>query len=66
MAIAWVLRDNRMTSALIGVSREEQLDDCVGALANLEFTATELSEIDQYAVDSKLDLWAQSRGVPAR
>ncbi|MEO6012886.1 MAG: L-glyceraldehyde 3-phosphate reductase [Devosia sp.] len=65
MAIAWVLRDPGMTSALVGVSRSEQLDDCVGALGNLSFDADELVEIDRFAVDSGLNLWAQSSSVPA-
>jgi L-glyceraldehyde 3-phosphate reductase len=60
MAIAWVLRDPRMTTALIGASRPEQVEDCVGALANLHFDDIELSEIDQYAVDSNVNLWSAS------
>ena len=51
MALAWVLRDPRMTSALIGASRPEQVRDAVGALANLSFTKAELAEIDKHAVD---------------
>jgi L-glyceraldehyde 3-phosphate reductase len=49
MAIAWVLRDPRMTSALIGASRPAQIADCVGALANPDFTTEELAEIDRHA-----------------
>ena len=60
MAIAWVLRDPRMSTALIGASRPEQVEDCVGALANLHFDDIELSEIDQYAVDSNVNLWSAS------
>jgi L-glyceraldehyde 3-phosphate reductase len=60
MAIAWVLRDPRMTTALIGASRPEQVEDCIGALANLAFEKAELMEIDQHAVDSNLNLWATS------
>jgi L-glyceraldehyde 3-phosphate reductase len=60
MAIAWVLRDPRLTTALIGASRPEQVEDCVGALANLNFDKDELAEIDQHAVDSNLNLWAKS------
>jgi len=60
MAIAWVLRDGRVTSALIGASRPEQVTDCVGALKNLEFSAAELAEIDTYAEDGNLNIWAQS------
>ena len=51
MALAWVLRDPRMTSALIGASRPEQVEDAVGALANLSFTKAELAEIDPHAVE---------------
>jgi L-glyceraldehyde 3-phosphate reductase len=60
MAIAWVLREGRVTSALIGASRPEQLDDCVGALKNPTFTAEELAEIDKYARDGDINLWARS------
>jgi L-glyceraldehyde 3-phosphate reductase len=66
MAIAWALRDPRITSALIGVSRREQLDDCVAALSNADFTSAELTEIDAFAVESGLNLWAESSAVPAR
>jgi L-glyceraldehyde 3-phosphate reductase len=60
MAIAWVLRDDRMTSALIGASRVEQIDDCVAALDKLAFSPEELAEIDRYAEDSDVNLWAAS------
>jgi L-glyceraldehyde 3-phosphate reductase len=60
MAIAWVLRKGRVASALIGASRPEQVDDCVGALQNLEFTDAELAEIDTYARDADINLWAAS------
>jgi L-glyceraldehyde 3-phosphate reductase len=60
MAIAWVLRDDRMTSALIGASRVEQIDDCVAALDKLAFSAEELAEIDRYAEDSDVNLWSAS------
>ena len=60
MAIAWVLRDPRMTTALIGASRPEQVEDSVGALANLHFDEKELMEIDRYAVDSNVNLWSAS------
>jgi L-glyceraldehyde 3-phosphate reductase len=66
MAVAWTLRDRRVTSALIGVSRSEQLDDCVAALSNGDFSAAELAEIDGFAVESGLNLWAESSAVPAR
>jgi L-glyceraldehyde 3-phosphate reductase len=51
MALAWVLRDPRMTSALIGASRPEQVQDAVGALANLAFTTEELAEIEPHAAE---------------
>lgn len=60
MAIAWTLRDPRVTSALIGASSVSQLDDSLGALANLEFSTEELTEIDQHAVDAGINLWARS------
>ena len=60
MAISWVLRDERVTSALIGASRPEQVEDCVGALKNLQFSAEELKEIDQYAIDGGINIWAAS------
>lgn len=60
MAIAWVLRGGRVTSALIGASRSEQVIDCVGALKNLAFTPQELSEIDTYAKEGGINIWRQS------
>jgi L-glyceraldehyde 3-phosphate reductase len=60
MAIAWVLRDQRVTSALIGARTVEQLEDSLGALDNLEFSADELAEIDQHAVEAGINLWAAS------
>lgn len=60
MAIAWVLRNGRVTSALIGASRPEQVTDCVGALKNLDFSDAELAEIDQYAREADINLWARS------
>ena len=60
MALAWVLRDARVTSALIGASRPEQLDENVKALANRSFTAEELAEIDLHATDQGINRWAQS------
>ncbi|MEZ5805397.1 MAG: L-glyceraldehyde 3-phosphate reductase [Rhizobiaceae bacterium] len=68
MAIAWVLRKGRVTSALIGASRPEQVDDCVGALAHPDFSDAELADIDKYARDADINLWAASaeRKGPAR
>jgi L-glyceraldehyde 3-phosphate reductase len=60
MALAWVLRDPRMTSALIGASRVEQIKDSVAALQNLSLSADELAEIDGNAQESGLNLWKQS------
>jgi L-glyceraldehyde 3-phosphate reductase len=60
MAIAWTLRDARVTSALIGARTVEQLEDSLGALDNLEFTGEELAEIDQHAVEAGINLWADS------
>jgi len=60
MAIAWVLRDGEITTALIGASKPEQVLDCVGAVANLEFSAEELAEIDTLAEDEAINLWARS------
>ncbi len=60
MAIAWVLRGGRVTSALIGASRVSQVEDCVGALARLDFSAEELAEIDRYATEADINLWARS------
>ena len=63
MALAWVLRDPRVTSALIGASSVEQLETNVAALENLDFTADELAEIDQHAVDAGINIWAESSGA---
>ena len=60
MALAWVLRDKRVTSALIGASRPAQVVEAVGALKNAAFTAEELAEIDRYAVEGGINLWTRS------
>jgi L-glyceraldehyde 3-phosphate reductase len=57
MAIAWALRDPRVTSVLIGASSVTQLDQNVGALEDQRFTPGEIATIDRYAVDSNVDLW---------
>jgi len=57
MALAWVLRDSRVTSALIGASSVAQLQENMGALQKTQFTAEELTQIDQFAVESGIDLW---------
>jgi L-glyceraldehyde 3-phosphate reductase len=68
MALAWALRDRRVTSVLIGASSVDQLDDSLGALENLEFTDDELDAIDKHAVDAGINIWARSaeRGSPTR
>jgi len=60
MALAWTLRDKRVTSALIGVSSPEQVTDSVKALDNLSFAAEELSEIDRHTVQDGVNLWRQA------
>ncbi len=62
MALAWTLRDPRMTSTLIGSSSIEQLDDSLGALGNLEFDDAELAQLDRYATDADINLWSRSSG----
>jgi L-glyceraldehyde 3-phosphate reductase len=57
MALAWVLRDQRVTSALIGASRAEQVHENVAALNNLEFSQNELASIDAYAQEGGVNLW---------
>ncbi|AOJ64102.1 L-glyceraldehyde 3-phosphate reductase [Burkholderia ubonensis] len=57
MALAWVLRNGRVTSALIGASRAEQVRENVGALKNLAFSADELADIDRYATEGGINLW---------
>ena len=57
MAVAWVLRDTRVTSALIGASRAAQVVDLAGAMQNLQFSAAELAAIDQHAVEGGINLW---------
>ncbi|MDO8249451.1 MAG: L-glyceraldehyde 3-phosphate reductase [Rhodoferax sp.] len=57
MATAWVLRDARVSSALIGASRPAQITELVGALQNLQFSAEELAAIDQHAVEGGINLW---------
>ncbi len=60
MALAWVLRGERVTTALIGASRPEQIIDCAGAINNLDFTDDELTQIDALAHDAGINLWAKS------
>ena len=65
MALAWVLREGGITTALIGASRPQQVIDCVGAVNNLEFTADELAQIDKYANEEDINLWARSSNAKA-
>jgi L-glyceraldehyde 3-phosphate reductase len=58
LALAWTLRDPRMTSTLVGASSVEQLEQNLGALQKPDFTAVELEEIERYATDSGINLWA--------
>jgi L-glyceraldehyde 3-phosphate reductase len=63
MALAWVLRDRRVTSALIGARTVEQLEDSLGALRRLDFTAEDLERIDHFATDAGVDIWKASAVV---
>jgi L-glyceraldehyde 3-phosphate reductase len=63
MAIAWVLRDPRVTSALVGARTTEQLADTLKSLENLAFSGEELNEIDSYAKDGGIDLWHASSSI---
>ena len=60
MAVAWTLRDRRVTSALIGASSVSQLDENVAALRNLGFSPEELAEIDEYATETPINIWRKS------
>jgi L-glyceraldehyde 3-phosphate reductase len=63
LALVWTLRDPRITSTLIGASSVEQLEANVGALERLDFTDEELDEIDRYATESSINIWAESSTV---
>ncbi|WP_174838628.1 MULTISPECIES: L-glyceraldehyde 3-phosphate reductase [unclassified Ruegeria] len=60
MALAWVLRGGRVTTALIGASRPEQIVDCAGVVDNLDFSADELQKIDEISSEEDINLWARS------
>jgi L-glyceraldehyde 3-phosphate reductase len=60
MALAWVLRDKRVTSALVGASSVRQLDDNLDALGKLDFGDEELAAIDRHAVDLGINIWEES------
>ena len=64
MAIAWVLREGGITTALIGASKPAQITDCAGAINNLNFTPQELVNIDKYALEEGINLWALSSENP--
>ncbi|HET9924437.1 MAG TPA: L-glyceraldehyde 3-phosphate reductase [Methylomirabilota bacterium] len=64
LAIAWVVRDPRVTSALVGASSVAQLEDTVASLENADFDDAELQDIDQHAVDGALNIWASSSDAP--
>ena len=68
MALAWVLRGGRVTSALVGASRPEQIVEAAGALGRPDFAVEELAAIDRIAVDLDVNLWARSaeRAGPER
>jgi L-glyceraldehyde 3-phosphate reductase len=61
MAIAWVLRDKRVTSALVGARNVEQLENSPDAIKELQFSDAELAEIDLYAQEGAIDLWKAAR-----
>jgi L-glyceraldehyde 3-phosphate reductase len=61
MAIAWVLRDPRVTSALIGARNVQQLDNSLDAIERPQFSDEELQEIDKYAQEGSIDLWREAR-----
>jgi L-glyceraldehyde 3-phosphate reductase len=63
MALAWALRDPRITSALVGASSVAQLEANVAALDRLDFSDDELAEIDRYATESGINIWARSSSV---
>src|SRR3954471_12836146 len=60
MALAWALRDQRVTSTLVGASSVEQLEANIASLQELDFTAEELAEVDRFATDADINLWAAS------
>ena len=65
MALSWVLRDQRVTSALIGASSVEQLEENLAAAGQTEFSEAELAAIDRYAAEGHLNIWAESSAVSA-
>jgi L-glyceraldehyde 3-phosphate reductase len=63
MALAWVLRDKRVTSVLIGASSVTQLENSLACTEHLEFSSEELTKIDRYAVDAGINLWQRSSSL---
>jgi L-glyceraldehyde 3-phosphate reductase len=63
MALAWTLRDPRVTSTLVGASSVEQLEENLRALERVDFSADELTEIDRFASESGINIWAPSSEV---
>ena len=63
MALAWTLRDPRVTSTLVGASSVAQLEANIAALENLDLSAEELDEIDRFATESGVDAWEESRAT---
>jgi L-glyceraldehyde 3-phosphate reductase len=64
MAVAWTLRDPRVTTTLLGASSAAQLQETAGAVRNLTFSEAELDAIDEFAVDSDINLWAAQSEIP--
>jgi L-glyceraldehyde 3-phosphate reductase len=64
MAVAWTLRDQRVTTTLLGASSAAQLQETAGAVSNLTFSEAELDAIDEFAVDSDINLWAAQSEIP--
>lgn len=66
LALSWVLKNPAVTSALIGASKPEQVEDCAKAIDKLDFSAEELAEIDRYARDASINIWAASAELPVK
>jgi L-glyceraldehyde 3-phosphate reductase len=64
MAVAWTLRDDRVTTTLLGASSVAQLEETVQAVRGLQFTDAELVEIDEFAIDGDINLWAAQSLIP--
>jgi L-glyceraldehyde 3-phosphate reductase len=64
LAVAWTLRDERVTTTLLGASSVRQLVETASAVDNLKFTEAELAEIDNYAIDADINLWGAQSLIP--